>query len=127
MITKMTHVSLYVHDQEEALKFYRDKMGLKVHTDADFSGMRWLTLHAADAPDFELVIFKATKPESQALVGKQAPEGPLFVFNSDDCKGDAAALAAKGVKFVEEPTQKPWGLEALFLDLYGNIIMINQS
>ncbi len=127
MITKMTHITLYVKDEEEALAFYRDKVGMKVHTDVDFSGMRWLTLNVPDQPDFELVLFKATKPESQALVGKQAPEGPLFVFATDDIKGEFERLRGLGITFIEEPVEKPWGKEAMFHDLYGNVILLHQD
>lgn len=127
MITKLSHVTVYVDDQEKAIEFYRDKLGLNVHTDADFSGMRWLTLSPLNQPDFEIVIFKATTPESEALVGKQAAEGPLFVFVTNDCRGDFVALNSKGVSFVEEPVEKPWGIEALFHDPFGNLLMLNQS
>ena len=127
MITKMTHITLYVKDEEEALAFYRDKVGMKVHTDVTFSGMRWLTLNVPDQPDLELVLFKATKPESQALVGKQSPEGPLLVFATDDIKGDFEQLRDRGITFTQEPVEKAWGKEAMFHDLYGNVIMLYQD
>lgn len=124
MISKVSHVTLYTDDQEETMKFYVDKVGLKVHTDADFEGMRWLTLSTKDAPDFELVVMKAESPETKALVGKQSPESPLFVFASTDCQADYEMLKSKGVKFIKEPTKEFWGTEALFLDPMGNIIDI---
>ncbi|MBA3751574.1 VOC family protein [Candidatus Dependentiae bacterium] len=124
MVTKLSHVVLYVDDQDKALTFYRDILGLKVHTDADYEGMRWLTLHPFLQPDFELVIMKASSPEGKELVGKQSPEAPLFVFNTLDCKSDYALFKEKGVNFVEEPTQHFWGLQALCLDVFGNMISI---
>ena len=121
-IRSVSHMVLYVNDQDEALKFYVDKLGFKVHTDVDFSGMRWLTLNAPNQNDLEFVLFPATKAESKAIVGKQAPEGPLFCIASDDCKADYERLKGLGVNFVQEPKEQQWGTEALFTDLYGNII-----
>lgn len=126
-INKVSHLTVYVNDPEEALKFYRDKLGFKVHTDSNFEGMRWLTLCASAQPDFEVVLFKATKPESQALVGKQTPEGPLLCVATDDCKATVEELRAKGVTIVQEPKQEPWGTSAMALDLYGNGIYIVQA
>ena len=125
MLKKLTHVMLFAHDQDKALSFYRDKLGLKVHTDTNFDEMRWLTLHASDQPDVELVIFKAAG-DTEALVGKQAPGVPLFCFAIDNCQAEFERLKAEGITFVQEPTQQPWGIQALFHDLYGNIVMIYQ-
>ncbi len=126
-ITKVTHTTVYVNDQDEALKFYRDQLGFKVHTDANFEGMRWLTLSAPQQPDFEVVLMKPTTPESQALVGKQSPDGPLICVSTDDCKATIEELKAKGVKILNEPNQEPWGIAATVADLYGNGIYLVQS
>lgn len=122
MINKVSHITLYTDNQEETMKFYVDKVGLKVHTDASYEGMRWLTLSPENQGDFELVIMKAEKPEAKALIGKQSPEAPLLVFSTDDCQGDFERLKANGVKFIKEPTKEFWGTEALFLDPHGNMI-----
>ncbi len=127
MINKITHVTLYTDNQDAMKEFYVDKLGLKVHTDSMYGDdIRWLTLHAPDQADVELVIFKATKPESQAQIGKQSPEGPFLVLTTDDCKGEFERLKAAGVTFTKEPTQEFWGLEALCTDPHGNIIDILQ-
>ena len=126
MIKKATHVTLFTNDQDAAMKFYVDTLGLKVHTDVQYGDMRWLTLCPKDQEDFEIVIMKATKPESQAVVGKQSPEGPFLVFETEDCQGDFERLKAAGVTFTQEPTQKQWGLEALLADPDGNIIDLIQ-
>ncbi len=125
-ITKVSHLTIYVSNQDEALGFYRDKLGFKVHTDANFEGMRWLTLSLPTQQDFEIVLMLATKPESKALVGKQTPEGPLLCVAVDDCKATVEALKSKGVKIVQEPNQEPWGISAMALDLYGNGIYLVQ-
>lgn len=126
MVTKLTHISLYVRDQEEALAFYRDKLGLKVHTDMIGEGMRWLTLHAPNQSDVELALIPANNAEALAAVGKQAPSIPFLVFESTDCQADFEALKSKGVTFTQEPIKKPWGIEAAFVDLYGNALGLYQ-
>ena len=94
MIRKMSHATIFVTNQEEALSFYRDKLGFQVHTDAmvgpDF---RWLTLNTADQPDFEIVLMEpkpgmlmdeATANQLRAIMAK----GVLGagVFNTADCR-----------------------------------------
>ena len=127
MLQKVSHVTLYTDDQEETMKFYVDKVGMKVHTDTNYEGMRWLTLCPEGQKDFELVIMKAQKPESKTVIGNQSPEAPFLVFATDDCKGDYERLKAQGITFVQEPTQKPWGMEAIFVDPHGNLIDIFQE
>ena len=95
MIKKMSHATIFVNNQNEALEFYRDKLGFKVHTDAmvgeDF---RWLTMCTNDQPDFEIILFEpkpgmmmdeATVTQLRAIMAK----GVLGagVFNTDDCRG----------------------------------------
>ena len=117
MITKVTHASIWVKDQDEALKFYRDILGFKVTADNSTSmpGYRWLTV-APQHDDFEIVLNLATTPEQLAGVGRQG----IFVFASDDIHADYAALKAKGVKFQTEINVNPWGSDFVFEDLYGN-------
>jgi len=126
MITKATHVSLFVKNQDDAKKFYTEKLGFKVHTDENFSGMRWLTLNAGEQKDFELALMPAETPEEVAIVGKQGAKKPFICFQTNDCNGDYKKLSGLGVKFAEQPTQHPWGLSATFEDLYGNLLYIVQ-
>lgn len=127
MIARISHITLYTLDQERAARFYVDKVGFKIHTDVMFGEVRVLTLCLPNQPELELVIMKATKPESQALVGKQSPEAPLIVLATDDCKADAAILKQKGISFTQEPQQVEWGIEALFNDPDGNLIDLIQE
>ncbi len=126
MITKATHISLYVKNQDDALKFYTEKLGFKVHTDADWGGMRWLTLCLANQPDFEIALMPTETAEEAALVGKQGAKKPFLCFETNDCKADYAKFKSAGVKFVDEPTQHPWGLSVTLEDLYGNHLYIVQ-
>lgn len=126
MITRITHITLFVSNQEEALKFYVDKLGFEIHTDAKFGDFRWLTINAKNQKDFELVLFPATKPEEKALVGKQAASNPILSLETQDCQKTYLELKQNGVKFLQEPKEKPWGIDSQFQDLYGNIFNLTQ-
>lgn len=127
MITRITHLSLFVKSQDDALKFYTEKLGFKVHTDAASNGIRWLTLNPASQPDFEIAIMAAENKEEEDLVGKQGAKKPLICVASNDCKKDYEELSKKGVKFLGAPEQQPWGIAVSFEDLYGNIIYMVEA
>ena len=134
MIRKMSHATIFVNNQNEALEFYRDKLGFKVHTDATVGpDFRWLTMCTDDQPDFELVLMEP-KPgmlmdedASNQLRGLMA-KGVLGagVFNTDDCRGTYEELKAKGVQFISEPTERPYGIEAVFQDNSCNWFSLTQ-
>src|SRR5258708_3855557 len=123
MIKKVTHFTVFVKDQDEALKFYTEKLGFKLHTDAAFEGFRWLTIHPAGQPDFEVALMPAS-PEEQPLIGKQGGKHPLFALESDNCLQDCEMLKKHGVKLHGEPKSEPWGISVAFEDLYGNLLYI---
>ena len=118
MITSVTHATIWVKDQDQALTFYRDKLGFKVVSDdsAAMPGYRWLTVAPPQQNGFEIVLNLATTPEQLAGVGRQG----IFVLNSNDIHADYAALKAKGVKLQTEVNVNPWGSDFVFEDLYGN-------
>ena len=134
MIRKMSHATIFVSNQEEALSFYRDKLGFQVHTDAMVGAdFRWLTLNTADQPDFEIVLMEpkpgmlmdeATANQLRAIMAK----GVLGagVFNTDDCRATYQELKDKGVQFVSEPAERPYGIEAVFKDNSGNWFSLTQ-
>ena len=125
MYTKITHITLYVTNQDEALAFYK-KIGFQVHTDAQFGPMRWLTLNLPEQKDVEVAIILAETTEEKALVGKQATGKPLFSLESNDCYGDYEKFKNLGIKFLEKPSEEPWGISTAFEDLYGNLIYVCQ-
>ena len=128
MIRKMSHATIFVNNQNEALEFYRDKLGFKVHTDANVSeDFRWLTLNTSAQPDFEIVLMEPkpgmlmdeeTANQLRAILAK----GVLGagVFQTDDCRRTYEELKAKGVEFASEPAERPYGIEAVFRDNSGN-------
>ena len=117
MFTKVTHATIWVKDQDEALTFYRDTLGFKVAADnaTSMPGYRWLTV-APQNDDFEIVLNLATTPEQLVGVGRQG----IFILTSDDIRTDYAVLKSKGVKFRSDINVNPWGSDFIFEDLYGN-------
>ena len=99
MLTAVTHVTMFVHDQDATLNFYK-KLGFIVHTDADFDGMRWLTLCFPGKRDFELAVMKATTDAEKALVGKQGADKPFISLESNDCHQDYEIILATKFMFV---------------------------
>ena len=125
MITRLARVTIVVRDQDEALAFYTGKLGFETRADVSFGpGVRWLTVAPPQQRDLEIVLQQpdpAFHGEQQAAemlasVGKN----PTWVLYSTDCQGDYGRLVESGVTFNSPPTEQPYGLEAVFLDLYGN-------
>lgn len=134
MLTKLTHTTLMVHDQDEALAYYVDKLGFEKRSDAPMpemgAGARWVTIGIKGQPDVEIILQATTwglggdtAEQRAALVGK----GPGFIFETDDVRQDYETLKARGVQFMGEPTEFPWGTQAVMADLYGNMHVLSQS
>ena len=124
---KIDHITLLVKDQDEAVKFYVEKLGFKKRQDAKFWGdMRWVTVSPKDQPDLELTFVLADTEEKLAALGKQAGDHVFMTLQTDDCKRDYQAMKSKGVKFFGEPTEQAWGIEVVFEDLYGNLFDLVQ-
>lgn len=116
MITQLTIVTIYVKDQDEALSFYTEKLGFEKRNDFPLMpGVRWLTVAPEGQKEIEIFL-GLTTPELQELVGKN----PTWSYSTDNCQGTYDSLAEKGVKFNQPPTQRPYGVEAVFEDLCGN-------
>jgi catechol 2,3-dioxygenase-like lactoylglutathione lyase family enzyme len=119
-------VGVYVRDQEEALAFYVEKLGFKVHTDVKNGDYRWLTVQHPDQPSFQLGLFKpgppvldaSTAQSAQALVAKGAM--PPLVMLVEDCRTAYERMKAHGVEFTQEPTERYGNVDASFRDPSGN-------
>jgi len=134
MIRKMSHATIFVNNQDEALSFYRDKLGFTLHTDAMVGAdFRWLTVTAPDQPDFEIILMEpkpgmlmdeATANQLRQIMNK----GVLGAgaFSTDDCRQTYEELKEKGVQFVSEPAKRPYGIEAVFKDNSGNWFSLTQ-
>jgi catechol 2,3-dioxygenase-like lactoylglutathione lyase family enzyme len=135
MISKMSHVSIYVLDQDSAYDFYVNKLGFKVHTDAPMGpGMRWLTVCTPEQPGLEITLMPITEgmmftKESAAQMKELVKKG-TFGFGVFECKDIYATyeeLKKKGVQFKKEPTKEFYGIEALFMDDSGNWFSLGQK
>ena len=117
MINGLNIITILVTDQDEALAFYTEKMGLEIRTDQVFGGgVRWLTVAPAGMAAPEIYLALPFSEDQAPCVGKN----PTWSFSTPDCQAAYQEMSARGVTFVQPPTQQPWGLEAVFLDLYGN-------
>ncbi len=122
---QLTHVPLIVKNQDEALKFFVEKLGFEKKDDSPMGKDRWLTVCCKGQP-IEIVLQmphwgpeKASIQERTAMIGKQS-----FCFSSPDIAQDHKKLLSKGVKILGQPTIEPWGKQLLFEDLYGNVYVL---
>jgi catechol 2,3-dioxygenase-like lactoylglutathione lyase family enzyme len=132
VITGLSHTTVWVLDQDEALAFYKEKLGFEVHTDATMDDFRWLTVNSPDRPEHELALLVPGPPmmdeESAEQVKKLVAKGVLGAgaFETDDCRATHAELSARGVTFLSEPTERFYGIEATFRDNSGNWFSMTQ-
>ena len=119
-------IGLYVHDQDEALAFYTEKLGFEVHADHRNGNYRWLTVKHPNQPSFELGLFVPQEPVLDAatartmrqMVAKGAM--PPLVLAVGDCRASYEEMRAKGVEFTQEPIARFGGVDASFRDPSGN-------
>jgi uncharacterized glyoxalase superfamily protein PhnB len=133
---RIATTQLWVHDQEEALAFYTQKLGFEVRMDATLPEMgdfRWLTVGPAGQPEIDIVLMAIPGPpvletdtvaQVQALMAKGLA-GTVFLA-TDDCRADYETLSARGVEFVETPEERPYGIDAGFRDPSGNHLRLTQ-
>jgi uncharacterized glyoxalase superfamily protein PhnB len=130
MLKSLATAMVWVHDQDEALAYYTDKVGLEVREDvtvAEMGNFRWLTVGVPGQEDVAIVLMaipgppvfdEQTREQIQELMAKGA-SGGLF-FTTDDCRGTYDELKARGVEFQGEPTEQPYGIDVGFRDPSGN-------
>jgi catechol 2,3-dioxygenase-like lactoylglutathione lyase family enzyme len=129
MLKQLATVQVWVHDQDEALAFYTEKLGLEVREDVtvpEMGNFRWLTV-GVPGQDVAIVLMaipgppvfdEETRDKIQDLLSKGAAGG-LF-FTTDDARGTYEELKSRGVEFQQEPTEQPYGIDAGFRDPSGN-------
>jgi catechol 2,3-dioxygenase-like lactoylglutathione lyase family enzyme len=130
MIQRLSHASLYVLDQDSAKRFYTEKLGFDVKEDQtmdDFGGFRWLTVTPPAQPDLELILMPIEpgpmlNPERAEKLRDLVAAGTFGggALETDDCHATYEELRAKGVEFMGEPQERPYGIEALLKDDSGN-------
>jgi catechol 2,3-dioxygenase-like lactoylglutathione lyase family enzyme len=134
---KITHAQVWVHDQDEALAYYTDKVGFEVREDVtlpELGGFRWLSVGPPSQPDVALVLMLVPGPpvfdedtaeKVREITAKGAASGIFFA--TDDCRATYEELKARGVEFTEEPTERPYGIDAGFRDPSGNNFRVVQT
>ena len=119
-------VGLYVRDQDEALEFYVEKLGFRVHTDARNGDYRWLTVQHPEQPSFQLGLFRPQPPTLDAATARVVEEVvakgamPPLVLVVDDCRAAYARFSGRGVEFTQEPVERYGAVDASFRDPSGN-------
>lgn len=117
---------LYVQDQDEALLFYVEKLGFRVHTDARNGDYRWLTVHHPDQPEFQLGLFRPQAPSVDDATARGLLEAvakgamPPLVLVVEDCRAAHETMLARGVEFTQEPIARYGSVDASFRDPSGN-------
>jgi predicted enzyme related to lactoylglutathione lyase len=134
---RIANTQLWVHDQDEALAFYTQKLGMEVRADvtvAEMGNFRWLAVGPVGQPDVAIVLMaipgppvmdNATAEQVRDLMGKGFA-GTVFL-TTDDCRAAYKDLTSRGVEFVEEPDERPYGLDSAFRDPSGNHIRLTQA
>jgi catechol 2,3-dioxygenase-like lactoylglutathione lyase family enzyme len=125
---KLSHTFLFVHDQDAALKFYRDVVGLEVRTDESVEDYRWLTVGPADQPDIEIGLSRIGPPVPptdyealNALLAKGSLQG--IIFEIDDVDAKFEQVRAAGAEVMQEPIDQFYGVrDCAFRDPSGNMI-----
>ena len=133
---KLNSAQVWVHDQEEALAFYTEKLGMEVRADVtlpELGDFRWLAVGPAGQPDVAIVLMAIPGPpvmdaetaEQVKTLMAKGFAGTIFL-GTDDVYTDVEALKSRGVQFVEEPEERPYGIDSSFRDPSGNHIRLTQ-
>jgi catechol 2,3-dioxygenase-like lactoylglutathione lyase family enzyme len=119
------YVTLVVRDYDEAISYFTQKLGFELIEDSpskdrDGQPKRWVLVAPSGSRGTNLLLAKASTPEEVAHIGNQTG-GRVFLFlHTDDFWRDHRAMLARGVKFLKSPREEPYGIVAVFEDLYGN-------
>jgi catechol 2,3-dioxygenase-like lactoylglutathione lyase family enzyme len=135
MLKQLTNVQVWVHDQDEALAFYTEKLGMELRDDVtvpEMGNFRWLTV-GVPGQDVAITLMAVpgppvfdddTREKITSLMAKGA-SGGLF-FSTDDCRATYEQLKGRGVEFSQEPTEQPYGIDAGLRDPSGNQMRVAQ-
>ena len=133
---RIANAQLWVHDQDEALDFYTQKVGWEVRIDvtmAEMGNFRWLTVGPTEQPDFSVVLMAIPgAPVMDEETGEQVRNlmakgfaGTVFL-TTDDVRASYEELKGRGVEFTDEPEERPYGIDSGFRDPSGNSLRLTQ-
>lgn len=136
----MSHVTVYVLDQDSAKEFYTTKLGFKVGNDLVMGdgfegagqGFRWLTVSPPGQPELQFILADprmGQSPEHGEVLRELVAKGALGtgVLSTDDCRATYRELSERGVVFLQEPAERPYGVEATFRDDSGNVFSLTEA
>jgi catechol 2,3-dioxygenase-like lactoylglutathione lyase family enzyme len=136
MMYRIANAQVWVHDQDEALAFYTQKLGMEVRSDVtmpEMGNFRWLTVGPVGQPEIAITLMAipgppvmdaATAAQVRDVVAKGF--GGTVFLTTDDCRGTYEDLRARGVEFTETPEERPYGIDAGFRDPSGNSLRLTQ-
>lgn len=130
MITNVSLITVCCLDQDQARDFYVDVLGFAPRTDITMGeGFRWLSISHPSQPELELTLMEPGPPldaEAAAFIRRQLERGQMggLGLRVDDCRKTHAELTAKGVTFLQEPADRPYGVEAVMRDNSGNWLVL---
>ncbi len=133
---RIANAQLWVHDQDEALAFYTEKLGLEVRADvtmAEMDDFRWLTVGPVGQEDVSITLMAIPGPPvMDSETGQQVRDmvakgfaGTVFL-TTEDCQASYEELKARGVDFTETPQERPYGIDSAFRDPSGNSIRLTE-
>jgi len=129
MLKAVSHVNIWVRDQDEALAFYTEKLGCEVREDVtieEMGGFRWLTVSPPGQTDLAMILMEPdampASPETIAKLKEVVAQGAAggMIFEVDDCRATAEELKRRGVEFTQEPVEQFYGIDAGIRDPSGN-------
>jgi catechol 2,3-dioxygenase-like lactoylglutathione lyase family enzyme len=136
MLKSLTTTQVWVHDQDEALAFYTEKLGMELRDDVtvpEFGNFRWLTVGVPGQEDVSVVLMAIPGPpvfddETRQKIGELMAKGAAtaLFFATDDIQSTYQELKSRGVEFQQEPTEQPYGIDAGFRDPSGNSMRMAQ-
>jgi catechol 2,3-dioxygenase-like lactoylglutathione lyase family enzyme len=130
MITNISLVTVYCLDQDKARDFYVDILGFEARTDITMGeGFRWVTVIHQSQPELEVTLMTpgpTLDDEAAAFIRRQLEKGQMggLGLGVDDCRKTFSELSAKGVTFLQEPSERPYGVEAVMRDNSGNWLVL---
>ncbi len=133
---RISNTQLWVHDQDAALAFYTQRVGMEVRSDvtvAEMGNFRWLAVGPAGQPEVSIVlmaipgppVFDAETAEQVRTLMAKGAAGTIFL-TTDDVRAAYDDLRARGVEVVEAPEERPYGIDSSFRDPSGNHLRLMQ-
>jgi predicted enzyme related to lactoylglutathione lyase len=133
---RIANAQIWVHDQDEALKFYTEKLGMEVRSDVtlpEMGNFRWLTVGPSGQDDVSIVLMASPGPpvmdeETSSRVRDLMAKGfaGTVFLTTDDCRAEYEQLKGRGVEFTEAPEERPYGIDSGFRDPSGNALRLTQ-